>query len=475
LTPDKPFTIVVCLIGCILVWVLPLRYALIPLALSISMWPSNLLIPPDNIGLTAQRVIGLMLILRCLTTPAVRGRFKWNIVDTTAVFYFAMLTISMIITRGPATGINNRGGFFLSAMVPFWCVRFLIVDKESFYALIKAWLWCGVPLIIGGVYQHITGNHPLFELMQYGVPKILAEKSQRVGIDTRVIFGVERFRASCPFLQCIMFGWFFALLVGLGTNLFWEKRRIFPWVVPWAMLPVGIITSIAGGPMMLTALSMAIIGLFPFRGFWKPACFALVVLLLAMGAVSNRNPLEILANAGFDPTSSWYRVGLQKYTLSGGMGGHWIAGYGDIPGEYAKFHDLCIHWIWLVVVHGLMGAVGFYGWMAACAWQLWKAKGRVVGLDDHWLVWSLLAVWIASVMSMFVVSLFGEMYFIYHMFLGLMANAPIMVGGGVRHVGVMAEVDGRPVLLRYTLKQGQRLAIVRPGEAPVVASRRDEG
>src|SRR5947208_395381 len=80
-------------------------------------------------GLTVQRVIGLVLIIRCLTTPSVRNRFKWNIVDSTAVFYFAMLTISMIITRGPATGINNRGGFFLSALVPFWCVRFLVVDK----------------------------------------------------------------------------------------------------------------------------------------------------------------------------------------------------------------------------------------------------------------------------------------------------------------------------------------------------------
>jgi hypothetical protein len=267
-----------------------------------------------------------------------------------------------------------------------------------------------------------------------------------------------------------MFGWFFALLVGLGTTLFWQKRKLFPWVIPWALLPVGIITSIAGGPMMLTALSMAIIGLFPLRGLWKPACWALLILLVVMGAVSNRNPLEILANAGFDPTSTWYRVGLQKYTLSGGMSGHWIAGYGDIPGEYAHFHDLCIHWIWLVVVHGLMGAVGFYAWMAACAWQLWRAKEKCVGLEDEWLVWSLLAVWIASVMSMFVVSLFGEMYFIYHMFLGLMANAPIMVGGGVRHVGVMAEIDGKPVLLRYALKQGQRLAIVRPGEAPVVTS-----
>src|SRR3954469_10786833 len=212
LTPDKPYSIAVLIICGTLVYVLPLRYALVPLALSISMYPSNLLLPPDNIGLTPQRVIGFILLLRCLTTPAVRSKFKWGLADSAAAFYFVMLTVSMVITRGPATAINNRGGFFLSAMVPFWCVRFLITDKESFYALVKAWIWCGVPLIIGGVYQHLTGNHPLFELMQYGVPKILAIKSQRVGVDTRVIFGAVRFRASCPFLQCIMFGWFFALL-----------------------------------------------------------------------------------------------------------------------------------------------------------------------------------------------------------------------------------------------------------------------
>jgi hypothetical protein len=191
----------------------------------------------------------------------------------------------------------------------------------------------------------------------------------------------------------------------------------------------------------------------------------MAICLAVMAAVSNRNPLELLANVGFDASSSWYRVGLQKYTLNGGMmaeGNRWIQGYGDIPGAYAQFHDLCIHWIYLVVINGLMGAVGFYVFMAACAWQLWNAKAKATSVQDQWLVWSLLAVWIASVMSMFVVSLFGEMYFIYHMFLGLLANAPIMVGGGVRHVGVLAEVDGKQVVLRYALKQGQRLAVVRP-------------
>jgi hypothetical protein len=467
LTPDKPLSLIVFLVCGILCYALPLRYALVPLALSISMWPSNLLLPPDNIGLTPQRVIGLVLIIRCLTTPALRARFKWGPADWAAVFYFAMLTVSQIITTGPAKAINNRGGFFLSAMVPFWCVRFLITDRQSFYALIRGWMYGAVPLAFLGLYQFITGNNPFFELMQYGVPRILAEKSQRVGIDTRIMFGAPHFRASAPFMQCIMFGWFFALLVGLGTNLFWDKRKLLPWMIAWCIMPLGIIVSIAGGPMMLAALSMVILGLFPFRAFWKPACWALLIVLIAMGAVSNRNPLEILANVGFDPTSSWYRVGLQKHTLGGGMSNHWLAGYGDIPGEYAAFHDLCIHWIYLVVVNGLMGAVGFYVWMVACLHELWKAKDRATSIEDQWLLWSLLAVWIASFMSMFVVSLFGEMYFIYHMFLGLLANAPIMVGGGVRHVGVLAEVDGRTVVLRYALKQGQRLAVVRP---PVVGS-----
>jgi hypothetical protein len=466
-TPDQPYSIAVFIIGAILVYVLPLRYALVPLALSMCMYPSTVLLPPTNIGMTPQRAIALLLMLRCLTTPEVRRKFKWGPVDWAAVFYFVLLTISQVITQGPAKALNNRGGFFLSAMVPFWCVRMLVTDRPALYGLIKAWLWAAIPLVVGAVYQFITGDHPAFELLKYGVPKINPIMSQRPVIDQRMMFGALHFRASCPFLQSIMFGWYFALMVGFSTNLFWEKKKIFPWIIPWCVLPLGICCAIAGGPMMLAALSMAMLGLFPFRGFWKPACWVFLILMLVFGVVSNRNPLEILANAGFDASSSWYRVGLQKHTLhEGAMNGHWLAGYGEIPAEYYRYHDLCIHWIYIVVINGLMGVVGFYTFMGLCVWQLWNAKKKATSLEDQWLLWSLLSVWIASMMSMFVVSLFAEMYFIYHMFLGVIANTPILVGGGTRHVGVVAEVDGKKVILRYALKEGQRLAVVRPPEAP---------
>ena len=77
---------------------------------------------------------------------------------------------------------------------------------------------------------------------------------------------------------------------------------------------------------------------------------------------------------------------------------------------------------------------------------------------------------VSSMFAMQLVALFAEMFFIYHMFLGLVANTMVICGsegGGQtdRSVGVLAEMDGRQVLLRYRLKPGQKLALVRPGSA----------
>jgi hypothetical protein len=106
--------------------------------------------------------------------------------------------------------------------------------------------------------------------------------------------------------------------------------------------------------------------------------------------------------------------------------------------------------------------VGFYALALACAWRLWMAKKRGRSMEDQWLCWSLMSSFLASLMSMMVVALFLEMEFIYHIFLALLANAPLLVGTTVRTVGVLAEMNGKTVLLRYQLKPGQRLALVRP-------------
>jgi hypothetical protein len=50
------------------------------------------------------------------------------------------------------------------------------------------------------------------------------------------------------------------------------------------------------------------------------------------------------------------------------------------------------------------------------------------------------------------------------MFLGLVANTMVICGSepAGRSVGILAEMDGRKVLLRYRLRPGQRLAVIHP-------------
>jgi hypothetical protein len=200
-------------------------------------------------------------------------------------------------------------------------------------------------------------------------------------------------------------------------------------------------------------------------------------LALIVGA--NRTPMEFMALFGKDQSSSWYRVGLQNFTLKGGgMNGHWVTGYGEIPQQYNEaFHDLCIHWVWLLVIHGFMGIIGFYGFVGACAWSMWRARSLSKKLEDHWLLWSLLATLCASILGMLLVTLFSEVYFIYHMFLGILANSDIIIASGkkdsdnkddsgLRRVGVLVEQNGQKYLLRYTLRPGQRLALVPPPSQP---------
>ena len=457
MTPDKPITIAWAVIGCFLALVLPKRWALLALAAPIVCHTSTLLLPPDGLSLTAQRVVAIVLLMRCIFTPSIRSTFRWRLVDTAAALYFVLITASQVLTTPVGPALNNRAGFFLQALVPFWCARFLITDRESFYNIIKGMLWMALPLsILGFLEMQSNGWNPWDKIRDFGILKV-----PRKGDGWRIFMGEKMARARGPFLQYIMFGWYFAILVVPATAIWFHKNRPGAWVIPWCFLPLGIITSIASGPMMLAGMAAAIAVCYPLRQYWKFAVGTFAALFCAALLYSNRGFMEIVSSFGFDPLSSWYRHALVRYTLDqGGMRGHWIFGYGTIPPEYNNYHDLCIHWVWLLVVHGVVGLIGFYGLISAIGWGLWKAKDQAGDTEERYLIWTMMATLVASLGAMLVVALFAEMYYIYHLMLGLFANAPLLVSARTREVGVLAEVEGRRVLFKYRLRPGQQLALV---------------
>jgi hypothetical protein len=480
-TPDQPISLAVAIFFSLLSVLLPLRVAILPLCVAMCCYPTNVLVPPAAMSMTVARVVGLVLIVRCICSRSVREKFHWGWVDTTAVIYLGLLTVAQVMTVDPTSttnkdvtaAINNKAGFFLSALVPFYAVRFLITDRERLYIFMKGFLWTSLPLTIVALYQTITGDSPYRPIMSSGLfwKEIVFQWDE-----IRPFLGMKMHRASAPFMQCIMFGWFFAIQVTWCTNLYWEKRRLMPWIVPWLVLPIGIIATVSAGPMMMAALSFVLAALFPIRRHWKVIFGSAAGLIVLVSLASSRSILEIVASFGLDATSSYYRVNLLDFFMGrrpswklpyfNPMNGHWLAGFGTIPHEFDDYHDLCIQWIFLTVVNGILGASGFYLFVAACGWCLRRARQKAASLADHWLIWSMLSILIASMLAMNLVALFAEMFFIYHMFLGLVTNTMVICGEGVgeleRTVGVLAEMNGKRVLLRYRLRAGQKLAIVRP-------------
>ena len=471
MTPDQPISLAVAVFCSILCLILPLRTAIVPLCIAMCAYPTNVNVPPAQMQLTVARIVGLVLIVRCLLTAEVRERFKWSMVDTTAALYFGLLVSAQLMTIEAGAAINKQAGFFISAFIPFWCVRFLVVDRPSLYAFFKGFLWTSLPLAMLAMYQANTGDSPYRTIMENG---ILWFEIHAQWLEIRPFMGVPLHRASAPFQQCIMYGWFFAIQVPWCTNLYFQNRSLKGWILPWLILPLGIIATVSSGPMMMVSLSFVFLAMFPIRGKWKAIFGSAGLVYAATSLLAKRGVMEIVSSFGLDPTSGYYRVNLLNFMLAKSaspkngafnpMVGHWLAGFGLIPKSFDDFHDLCIQWIFLTVYNGLLGATGFYLFVAACSWCLWKANKKSTMLADQWLCWSLFAILIASMLAMQLVALFAEMFFIYHMFLGLIANTVMICGSepNERSIGVLAEMDGKKVMLRYRLKPGQRLALVRP-------------
>jgi hypothetical protein len=480
LTPDQPISLAVAVFCCILCVTLPLRSAIVPLCVAMCAYPSSATLPTPGLPLTVARVVGLVLMTRCLLSKEVRERFRWMWVDSASVFYFVMLMTSQLMSsREPeadtTTGaaISKQLGFLISAIIPFYCVRFLVVDRKTLYIFFKGFLWTAMALVPLAIYQSVKGDSPFSIIMENDANNWKAIRTQWP--EVRPFLGLQMHRASAPFQQAIMFGWFFAIQVPWCTNLYFEKRKLKPWIFLWLLLPVGVISTVSSGPMMMVGLSFLFMAMYPVRHYWKAIFGSAGAIFLAVSMFAKRGVMEIVSSFGLDPTSGYYRVNLMNFVLGNSinegvmnpMAGHWVAGFGRVPKErFGLLTDLCIQWIFLTVLNGLMGTIAFCLLVIACGYNLWQANKKAADTADKWLCWSLFAILCASLLAMQLVALFAEMFYIYHLFLALCANSLLICGaesGADRLVGVLAEQNGKQVLLRYRLKPGQRLALVRPG------------
>ncbi len=195
-------------ICCLLLLVLPRRYAAIPVLAMAALIPSAQRIVILDLDFTYLRVLLLCGMLRVFLRDEARS-FVWRPIDKVFVAW-CLVSFLMPLLRAGSDGLETRCGYLYDALGTYFLFRFLVRGWEDVHALASAAAVLSIPL----AWAFLTESRTQYNMFSVfgGVPEI-----------TRVREG--RLRCQGPYSHAILAGCFWAVLLPLIAARWWHSAR----------------------------------------------------------------------------------------------------------------------------------------------------------------------------------------------------------------------------------------------------------
>lgn len=229
---------------CILILMLPRKYAFIPLILGGCLLTLGQVLYIYGLHFTMIRVIIFFGWLRLFIKDGVQT-IELNSVDNAIVLWVLVNTVAYCIQLGTVDALVNRMGFAYNALGMYFLFRFMLKDITDIERMIKVMAIIVVPLALLMLIEKITG-HNIFSILgdvsDYGY--------QRDGTT----------RSHGPFAHPILAGTFGATLIPLLLTL-WVKNKKTRMLSVLGVFAATIITITATSSGALLAYCLSIVGM----------------------------------------------------------------------------------------------------------------------------------------------------------------------------------------------------------------------
>lgn len=285
-----PLALAILICGVLLTFVVPRRYAIVPLFTTGLLLPISTNFVVAGFHFSALRVLLLAGWLRVLVRREVRlGRF--TSLDK-VLLGWSLYSAAIYCVLWGAAAVSNRLGFLYTTLGSYFLLRVLIRQKSDVLRLIATLAITLCVLVPFLLQERMTGHNPLSIL---GAPELSTARNGNV-------------RAQGPFLHPIICGTLGAMLLPAFVGVWWQGK----WNRVTAVLGVAAsctmtIVSASSTPVM--ALGAGVVGLL----LWPARCR---LRWLRWGFVAGVIGLHLLMKAPV-----WYaiaHVGL----ATGGSGWH---------------------------------------------------------------------------------------------------------------------------------------------------------
>jgi hypothetical protein len=402
--------IAAALITSALLFILPRRYAVIPLLVGLMWMTRAQLVEIGPAGFSVVRILVLVGALRVLLR---REGLAGGLIPLDRVIALWGLWLMVATFAHPADQWVYRGGLVWDSVGTYLLFRVFVRDDQDILRAFTALCWLAVPVALLMWVEKLTGTNPF---------AVLGAVSEHAD------YRDGQFRARGPFAHAILAGTVGASLVPLA----WYLRGSRPWAAR-AGLVAGtamVIASTSSGPVLFLAAILFGLGLWRLRHMLWGIRWLAVLAVIGLEVVMLDPFYYIIARLDVTGASqSWFRARLiessiehlDEWWLAGtDYTRHWMAS--GVPAN-PNHTDITNHFLAMGVKGGLplMLLLGLAVFLAfRMVGRALRARGHP-DAGDPFLAWTLGALLFGHLVNFFGISLFDQSVAIFYLVLACIA------------------------------------------------------
>jgi hypothetical protein len=399
------------LLMCLLILVLPRRYALVPVIILTCYMTLGQRVMVAGLNFTMIRILTLAGWVRVIFRGEMRS-FRWNAIDKAVVAWTISSIVMHTLLWQTSQEFINRLGLAYNAIGLYFLFRYLVRDMDDIKRVIRLTAILIVPLAGAMVVEKLTGRNA-FAIFG-GVTEF-----------TRIRDGV--LRCQGPFAHPILAGTFGATLLPLFVGM-WKQENRSRLVVALAIFSALTITLTAASSGPLVACFAGISGLvmWSWRRSLRAVRWATLLGLAALHLTMKVPVWWLMARVDlFGGSTGWHRAWLIDETVKH-FSEWWLLGTKNIGAWDPMLADVTNQYIWEGIQGGLLTMLLFVLIIVLC----FRAVGLAVRgmeaiqpLSERLCIWSFGACLFAHVLNYLSIVYFDQNFVNWYLLLAMISTA----------------------------------------------------
>jgi len=416
-TEIHPGALLALCLAVLLLFVLPRRYAFIPLLAAAVFIPPQQVVIVFSLHLTLTRILIGCAWLRLLWTRFVQqgpALPLWQSLDTVMVACYTTGIVTFFLLWGEGGAIVNRLGLLYNALGIYFFMRYILRDARDLDRLAKTLAWVMVVIATFMLVEQSTGRN-LFSVFG-GVTEFTEIRDGKL-------------RSQGPFAHPLTAGAVGATLFPLMIGLWWQgrkTRRKNKTVALLGAVAAGVmaVTSMTSTSLVVLAAGIFALCMWPLRRFLPWFRWGTVAALIALHMVMKAPVWALIARIDLTGSSSSYHRYQLVDQFIRRFGEWWLVGTRNTVNWGWDMWDTINSYVAAGTDGGLIGFVLFVAILVVAFRRLGIARTAWAVEPEHERrLWVLGTVLFAHAVAFFGIGYFDQSSFLWYAELAMIATA----------------------------------------------------